>query len=77
MICDICDGRASNPNNRNMMSCESHVIPSKNRITSFLNGRFGVLPITIADTYSDKSPFPPMDDAKPLANSAILRIIIE
>ena len=44
----ICDGLARSPSIRNISSCMSHVIPSKNFRTSLLLGISALLPMTIA-----------------------------
>ena len=72
-----CDGLARRPSIKNMSSCISQVMPSKNLRTSLFMGISALLPMTMAAMYNASRPFPNSSDAMPLAKKPMLRTITE
>ena len=72
-----CEGLARRPSMRNMSSCISHVMPSKNFRTSLFIGISTLFPMMMAATYSDRRPLPFRTEAMPLAKNPMLSIITE
>ena len=71
------EGLARRPSIRNISNCISQVIPLKKLRISFLYGSLALLPMTIAQTYRARRPFPYSMDARPLVRKPILSMRME